>query len=87
VYGSPHPERPDRLRAVMARLLASGLAGEPANAPVHVPSSALPSGMLLSFSLWPNPTFARHVPSDDTFEANTPHLQPVQLRLRHASVS
>ena len=24
----PHPERPDRIRAVMARLLASGLAGE-----------------------------------------------------------
>lgn len=27
MYGSPHPERPDRLRAVMARLLSSGLAG------------------------------------------------------------
>ena len=26
---NPHPERPDRLRAVMARLLNSGLAGEP----------------------------------------------------------
>jgi hypothetical protein len=24
---APHPERPDRIRAVMARLLASGLAG------------------------------------------------------------
>lgn len=28
-YNSPHPERPDRLRAVMARLTASGLAGGP----------------------------------------------------------
>lgn len=25
----PHPERPDRIRAVMARLLASGLASAP----------------------------------------------------------
>ena len=25
--GSPHPERPDRIRAVVARLLSSGLAG------------------------------------------------------------
>ena len=44
---NPHPERPDRLRAVMARLLDSGLAGarpwlahSPAymfNVPVYVP--------------------------------------------------
>ena len=27
--GSPHPERPDRIRAVVARLLSSGLAGAP----------------------------------------------------------
>lgn len=28
-YSIPHPERPDRVRAVMARLTASALAGAP----------------------------------------------------------
>lgn len=28
-YSTPHPERPDRVRAVMARLTASALAGAP----------------------------------------------------------
>ena len=33
----PHPERPDRIRAVMARLLASGLAGEWLHCPSCLP--------------------------------------------------
>ena len=30
---APHPERPDRLRAIMARLLTSGIAGVPVLVP------------------------------------------------------
>jgi len=41
---NPHPERPDRLRAVMARLLDSGLAG----APLHLTPAGV-CGALQSF--------------------------------------
>lgn len=42
---TPHPERPDRIRAVVARLLASGLGGESGS--LHILYLCLPDHLIL----------------------------------------